>query len=109
MLLLIGDLSYMLCGFVCFFFFKQETAYDMRISDWSSDVCSSDLLVTCQDSFSAPPELGTRYAWASAQWGRGRAVNLFESRKFCRVQPIDATSRPSRPEAAILARLKNEH
>src|SRR3546814_8323800 len=53
----------------------------------------SDQLVTCQDSFSAPPELGTRYAWASAQWGRGRAVNLFESRKFCRVQPIDATSR----------------
>src|SRR3546814_9309333 len=26
------------------FFFKQETAYEMRISDWSSDVCSSDLL-----------------------------------------------------------------
>src|SRR3546814_8642387 len=26
------------------FFFKQKTAYDMRISDWSSDVCSSDLL-----------------------------------------------------------------
>src|SRR3546814_6694767 len=29
-----------------FFFFKQKTAYEMRISDWSSDVCSSDLLVT---------------------------------------------------------------
>src|SRR3546814_5552511 len=28
---------------VFFFFFKQKTAYDMRISDWSSDVCSSDL------------------------------------------------------------------
>src|SRR3546814_11031488 len=27
----------------CVFFFKQKTAYDMRISDWSSDVCSSDL------------------------------------------------------------------
>src|SRR3546814_3111067 len=27
----------------CFFFFKQKTAYDMRISDWSSDVCSSNL------------------------------------------------------------------
>src|SRR3546814_10670991 len=27
----------------CFFFFKQKTAYDMRISDWSSDVCASDL------------------------------------------------------------------
>src|SRR3546814_5124891 len=31
----------LLCVFV--FFFKQKTAYDMRISDWSSDVCSSDL------------------------------------------------------------------
>src|SRR3546814_7040247 len=27
----------------CFFFFKQKTSYEMRISDWSSDVCSSDL------------------------------------------------------------------
>src|SRR3546814_3987796 len=31
-------------GVLCFFF-KQKTAYEMRISDWSSDVCSSDLLV----------------------------------------------------------------
>src|SRR3546814_6732855 len=31
-----------LCG-CCVFFFKQKTAYEMRISDWSSDVCSSDL------------------------------------------------------------------
>src|SRR3546814_18666313 len=30
---------------VLFFFFKQKTAYEMRISDWSSDVCSSDLAV----------------------------------------------------------------
>src|SRR3546814_16999659 len=29
--------------FCCFFFFKQKTAFEMRISDWSSDVCSSDL------------------------------------------------------------------
>src|SRR3546814_7441132 len=29
--------------FCVFFFFKQKTAYEMRISDWSSDVCSSDL------------------------------------------------------------------
>src|SRR3546814_1632735 len=29
---------------VFFFFFKQKTAYEMRISDWSSDVCSSDLV-----------------------------------------------------------------
>src|SRR3546814_16747398 len=32
----------MLC--FSFFFFKQKTAYEMRISDWSSDVCSSDLM-----------------------------------------------------------------
>src|SRR3546814_990878 len=31
------------CVLCCFFFFKQKTAYEMRISDWSSDVCSSDL------------------------------------------------------------------
>src|SRR3546814_10460049 len=32
--------------FVCiFFFFKQKTAYELRISDWSSDVCSSDLKI----------------------------------------------------------------
>src|SRR3546814_8306562 len=33
----------MLFGFL-FFFFKQKTAYEMRISDWSSDGCSSDLV-----------------------------------------------------------------
>src|SRR3546814_8608856 len=33
----------MLYSCVVFFFFKQKTAYEMRISDWSSDVCSSDL------------------------------------------------------------------
>src|SRR3546814_6791434 len=34
-----------LLSLCCFFFFKQKTAYEMRISDWSSDVCSSDLTV----------------------------------------------------------------
>src|SRR3546814_5284018 len=42
---------FMICSWCCvfydffsvFFFFKQKTAYEMRISDWSSDVCSSDL------------------------------------------------------------------
>src|SRR3546814_7407963 len=32
-----------MCVCCSFFFFKQKTAYEMRISDWSSDVCSSDL------------------------------------------------------------------
>src|SRR3546814_4218283 len=33
--------------YIFFFFFKQKTAYEMRISDWSSDVCSSDLAALC--------------------------------------------------------------
>src|SRR3546814_4455144 len=47
---------------MCFFFFKQKTAYEMRISDWSSDVCSSDLLAVTPD--------GTKY-WFDwmAQYG----------------------------------------
>src|SRR3546814_3644253 len=35
--------------FLFFFFFKQKTAYEMRISDWSSDVCSSDLGVALEE------------------------------------------------------------
>src|SRR3546814_8432959 len=35
--------SLLIVHVVVFFFFKQKTAYEMRISDWSSDVCSSDL------------------------------------------------------------------
>src|SRR3546814_9672551 len=37
------DSSLMCFVCLCLFFFKQKTAYEMRISDWSSDVCSSDL------------------------------------------------------------------
>src|SRR3546814_6549457 len=44
-----------LLPFVFFFFFKQKTAYEMRISDWSSDVCSSDLT-------SPPPAMQSRPA-----------------------------------------------
>src|SRR3546814_6342156 len=37
-----------------FFFFKQKTAYEVRISDWSSDVCSSDLSAPGFGDLSAP-------------------------------------------------------
>src|SRR3546814_4659035 len=52
----------MLCLFcIFFFFFKQKTAYEMRISDWSSDVCSSDLFEVDGDGgvvvFAAGPEV----------------------------------------------------
>src|SRR3546814_1512894 len=43
-------LWYYIVGFyLVFFFFKQKTAYEMRISDWSSDVCSSDLFLPKED------------------------------------------------------------
>src|SRR3546814_5170028 len=46
-----------------FFFFKQKTAYEMRISDWSSDVCSSDLLTVLradEDTRFLVVEMGAR-------------------------------------------------
>src|SRR3546814_3799338 len=44
-----------------FFFFKQKTAYEMRISDWSSDVCSSDLLMALRAEYGvAKPLKGAR-------------------------------------------------
>src|SRR3546814_13667008 len=47
------------CVDECFFFFKQKTAYEMRISDWSSDVCSSDLQIGAVLNV-APDHLGTK-------------------------------------------------
>src|SRR3546814_1767311 len=41
-----------------FFFFKQKTAYEMRISDWSSDVCSSDLLFGTTGAAAEPIDKG---------------------------------------------------
>src|SRR3546814_14609378 len=47
-----------MCRSLFLFFFKQKTAYEMRISDWSSDVCSSDLsLFLCQALFLSPAAL----------------------------------------------------
>src|SRR3546814_6339054 len=53
-------LIFAVCVFF-FFFFKQKTAYEMRISDWSSDVCSSDLYVEIAHG----AQLQTRYAHMS--------------------------------------------
>src|SRR3546814_9198380 len=46
-----------------FLFFKQKTAYEMRISDWSSDVCSSDLLIS--RAASAERCASARTSWAT--------------------------------------------
>src|SRR3546814_5449517 len=68
-----------------FFFFKQKTAYEMRISDWSSDVCSSDLncefipkraMATAKlasgATSGAPPEPKWRHSGRSASWAAAR-------------------------------------
>src|SRR3546814_7309877 len=70
-------------GFVFFFFFfKQKTAYEMRISDWSSDVCSSDLITgnpairrvagirlgRCDPIVPNDPEFGSNEAEIAAEW-----------------------------------------
>src|SRR3546814_4133672 len=52
----------MVCLYFYFFFFKQKTAYEMRISDWSSDVCSSDLGHTWRGT-------GMFNSWIRLDWG----------------------------------------
>src|SRR3546814_5447506 len=76
-----------LYGFFVVFFFKQKTAYEMRISDWSSDVCSSDLRRRsgkCADLFAgnfpagsslALCPLGTRAWLSSAQFSPCRKLD----------------------------------
>src|SRR3546814_5607899 len=61
------------CWYVCvlstccvFFFFKQKTAYEMRISDWSSDVCSSDLLFAAIAGVLVFSEYPTIHTWIGA-------------------------------------------
>src|SRR3546814_4511687 len=60
-----------------FFFFKQKTAYEMRISDWSSDVCSSDLAPRPSNAASPTPTL------ASAMIVRAGSPSAEGPRIFC--------------------------
>src|SRR3546814_1345534 len=61
-----------------FFFFKQKTAYEMRISDWSSDVCSSDLLhlVALIGQFEADADAAEIIAQLTAKGCSGLGVEL---------------------------------
>src|SRR3546814_8253941 len=63
----------------CFFFFKQRTAYEMRISDWSSDVCSSDLRLV---SFPSPAESRYKRLLLQQDWPK---KNPYRTRKFLAV------------------------
>src|SRR3546814_3512076 len=63
---------------LCFFFIKQKTAYDMRISDWSSDVCSSDLLYADikEDGDIGPATLGAFRAYLKARGAEASEVMM---------------------------------
>src|SRR3546814_18512755 len=51
---------------MCCFFFKQKTAYELRISDWSSDVCSSDLAYSRVMRTGALPDASVRRVFGEA-------------------------------------------
>src|SRR3546814_9246842 len=63
----------MMCSGVLFFFFKQKTAYEVRISDWSSDVCSSDLQQARQTAADATKRLDAlETSFGELETARGR-------------------------------------
>src|SRR3546814_617816 len=75
-----------------FFFFKQKTAYDVRISDWSSDVCSSDLVsegfATLETILSLKPD--TKVIVASGHGARESALRAISSGAYDFYQkPLD--------------------
>src|SRR3546814_2428520 len=98
-------LGFVLFGF--FFFFKQKTAYEMRISDWSADVCSSDparlVVAARRNDESAVAIHGGAFADA-ADAGRAsaRRVSSPSSARPCPTSPIPSGRSPSgtRPPAA---------
>src|SRR3546814_13055237 len=88
-----------LCISAVFFFFKQKTAYEMRISDWSSDVCSSDL--PAPTPISAIANLtgidGSRLRRASQPHNRvmiGAKITIDSGLKFC-VCGADSVNSPN--------------
>src|SRR3546814_1822989 len=64
-------------SFWLFFFFKQKTAYEMRISDWSSDVCSSDLVLAGAVLALAGEALFGSRALATAGFGLAVVCGVF--------------------------------
>src|SRR3546814_14054594 len=78
-------------GFIVFFFFKQKTAYEMRISDWSSDVCSSDLLAAKSEAVSRKlglAELAQAFTLPWSAYVRLLVVKDDHARQFYEVEAL---------------------
>src|SRR3546814_6099104 len=82
--------------FLFVFFFKQKTAYEMRISDWSSDVCSSDLL--CRRG-AAPSGTGRQPAPARTTHRHGGGAQPARNPALARAQ--HAAGPQARPRDAL--------
>src|SRR3546814_489338 len=84
--------------FLFFFFFKQKTAYEMRISDWSSDVCSSDLIHQEErpaEPGEPPGDQERRQAAADIRQGQGHDVRDEQIRGPAPEIAARASSRPN--------------
>src|SRR3546814_10344853 len=86
------------CCVVFFFFFKQKTAYELRISDWSSDVCSSDLPAVLASHASVSsggagaPDAGQWQAWMlDWLWPAGQASHAGPERPLRAMRTILGT------------------
>src|SRR3546814_3118164 len=82
-----------LCSMLSCCFFQHKTAYEMRISDWSSDVCSSDLLRRCGGSIRSRPQVidGEGYTVNRSKPSRFAVGDRVFHQKFgmCTVQGVD--------------------
>src|SRR3546814_4582863 len=100
---------------MCFFFFKQKTAYEMRISDWSSDVCSSDLPAVasaagqCRSAY--PSHRGRTYRALPAhpQSGRTRCELRFRPRRLSFRGLCGRARLPAEPERRACLARSEEH
>src|SRR3546814_1340633 len=87
---------FLVCVFVCcslsflFFFFKQKTAYEMRISDWSSDVCSSDLPTS-----------------KSPAWCANTSICAPKASSICSICCAPSTARPPRMATLVVPSLSS--
>src|SRR3546814_3178595 len=75
---------------VVFFIFKQKTAYEMRISDWSSDVCSSDLEHVGSEIEERVLDLRKRFAGVGRKDHRGLPHVVEKQRRHDEIQPRHA-------------------
>src|SRR3546814_6984541 len=100
--------------FLCFFFFfKQKTAYEMRISDWSSDVCSSDLKrmydrleLGCAQYFVVEDALGKQWAIAWCRQCDGRHCGRFDqrARMFGGMLEFETLAAPRHSDGGLVVR-----